>query len=125
MKNSMKNSITVLLIFMSMSAYSQVAFTPSVVNMSKSNGYLFNSAKLDMISGNVYLSEFGKREFRFQIIDMYPSFVMDKVNLLKYSVSTKDENGMYKNFEIYIKGRVIEQLSQLDGNYNNLFTISK
>ncbi len=122
----MKNSIIIFLFsFMAFTATTisaQVAQTPSTVNMSLSNGSTFNTAKIDMIEGTLSISEFGAHKVKYPIVDMSPSF--DPSVRQKYFVTVKD-NKERIDFTITILGKVIEKLSQLDENYEPLFTISK
>lgn len=110
------------LLLLAVTLSAQKAQTPSAVNMTESNGSLFNTAKLDMIEGKLYLSEFGQREYPYSIYDMQP--ILNTSIRQSYHVTTKDVYGNITNFKLVIYGKVIERLSQVEGKYS-LFTISK
>ena len=77
---------------------------------------------IDFVEGKVYLSEFGQRSYPYAITDIQPS--LNIAIRQRYCIATKDMYGNVTNFSVTIYGKVIEKLSQLEGDYK-LFTISK
>ncbi len=119
----MRKLIVILgLLLLAVTLSAQVAKTPSVVDMTKANGSVFNTAELDMVEGKLYLSEFGQRRFPYVLTDIQPS--LNLAIRQRYCIATKDMYGNVTNFSVTIYGKVIEKLSQLEGDYS-LFTISK